>query len=154
MDKMRLTRQYEKLELFEGVWEGEEHVAPSPWGPAGAARGKVTYHRDVEGLIVVQDYAQERDGRAVFTGHGVFTLDPSDGSTLWYLFDSFGYPPLEPARGGWEDDTLQLAKRTLRGEAHHTFRFEDDRYHYRIENRYGGGQNFSVFLTATYLRQG
>jgi hypothetical protein len=50
-------------------------------------------------------------------GHGVFTLDPSNGSTLWYWFDSFGYPPLEPARGGWEDNTLWLAKRTPRGSA-------------------------------------
>jgi hypothetical protein len=32
------------------------------------------------------------------------------------LFDSFGHPPLEPARGVWEDDLLRLVKRTLWGK--------------------------------------
>ena len=153
MDKARLASHYERLGLFEGAWEGEESLAPSPWATAGTARGKISYRRGVEGIVVVQDYVQERGGRPVFTGHGVFTVDPSDGSALWYLFDSFGYPPLEPARGGWEGDTLRLTKRTPRGEARHTFRFEDNLYHYRIENRYGKDQDFKVFLTATYLRQ-
>lgn len=50
---------------------------PSPWVPAGAARVEVSYRRGVEGLIIVQDYAQERDGWNVLTRYGVLTLDPS-----------------------------------------------------------------------------
>ncbi len=153
MDKAQLASHYEKLEVFEGAWEGEERLSHSPWAPAGTARGEVVYRRGVEGIVVVQDYVQERQGQNTFTGHGVFTVNPSNGSILWYLFDSYGYPPLEPARGGWEGDTLRLTKRTPRGEARHTFRFEGDRYHYRVENRYDGEGDFSVFLTATYLRQ-
>lgn len=154
MDDTRLATQYEKFGLFEGTWEGEEHLAPSPWAEAGRARGRATYRLSVAGTVAVQDYVQERDGQTVFEGHGVFTVDPSDGSVLWYLFDSFGFPPLEPARRVWEGDTLLLSKRTPRGETRHSFRFEDDRYHYRIENRLAGDENFSVFLTATYLRRG
>lgn len=50
--KMLLTPQYETLALFEGVWVGEEHVAPSPWIPADAARGKSAYRHDIKDTIM------------------------------------------------------------------------------------------------------
>jgi hypothetical protein len=62
MDEIRLTPQYEKLVLFEDVWEGEERVAPSPWAPASVARGRVAYRREVAGIIIVQDYTKNATG--------------------------------------------------------------------------------------------
>ena len=38
---------------------------------------------------------------------------------LWHWFDSIGYPPRVPARGGFEGDALVLsAPRTARDEPH------------------------------------
>ena len=42
-------------------------------------------------------------------------VDPSTGSIVWFLFDDYGFPPVDPARGGWKDGCLELVKSTPRG---------------------------------------
>lgn len=153
MEMPKLGPQQEYLMRFLGDWEGVEQLATSPWGPGGPARGEVTFRRVTDGFAMVQDYAQERSGRISFRGHGVFAIDPADDTVLWYWFDSLGLPPLEPARGHWEGDSLILRKITPRGEACHTLRLDGNTFHYRIENKLIGQSEFTTFLTGTYVRR-
>lgn len=154
LEHAELTRRRALLARFHGTWRGEETLAPSPWAEAGTATGHVTFAPDLGDILLVQHYQQERRGQPGLSLRGFFTVDPGQGDVLYYAFDPFGFPPLEPARGGWEDETLAVGKSTPRGEARHRFAWQGDRYRYTIENRLPGQETFTPFLTATYVRRG
>lgn len=154
LDHEELARRRTLLTRFHGTWGGEEILAPSPWAQAGTATGHVTFAPDLGGILLTQSYRQEWPGQPPFALRGFFTVDPGQGDVLYYAFDSFGFPPLEPARGGWEGDTLTVSKSTPRGEARHRLAWQGNRYVFTIENRLPGQEAFTPFLTATYLRQG
>jgi hypothetical protein len=155
MDAKRLAALRESLAAFEGDWEGEEVLSPSPWAPAGAARGRHAMRRAVDGTVLVQDYEQRRaDGAPPIAGHGVFAVDGAEGAFVWFFFDSLGFLPTAPARGGWQGGELVFAKATRRGEARYRFRVEGKRLMHRIESKPAGAPDFSLFLTGTYLRAG
>ncbi len=61
MDMPKPTKEHQKLSELAGTWEGEETLAPSPWGPGGKARGKMTHRMDLDGFFLVQDYIEEKD---------------------------------------------------------------------------------------------
>ena len=86
------SEHHRKLAAFEGTFRGEEKLHPSPWGPGGAASARVTGRFEVDGLFLVQDYVEEKDGRAAFRGHSVFGWDDRQKTYAWYWFDSFGEP--------------------------------------------------------------
>ena len=71
---------------------------------------------------LIQDYEEERDGRIVFHGHGVFLIEPGTEAVLWWWFDSLGFPP-EPARGVWDGEVPCFEKTTPRGEARYRCEF-------------------------------
>ncbi|GAA5532275.1 DUF1579 domain-containing protein [Deinococcus aluminii] len=152
LEPASLAAHRKRLHRFVGLWAGEETLAPSPWAAAGTAWGHVTFALDLGGVILTQQYRQERGGQPSFALHGVLTVDPQQGDVLYYAFDSFGFPPLEPARGCWAGDTLVVTKRTPRGEARHHFAWQADHYDYTVENRFPGQDGFTPFLTATYVR--
>ena len=102
------TGEHELLGRFEGSWTGAGRTHPSPWGPGSAATGSWTGRFDPSRLNLIVDYQEHRDDGSRFYAHGVMTVDPADGQVLWYLFDSFGYPPLTPYRGGWGAPGLNL----------------------------------------------
>lgn len=144
--------QHAALARFEGTWNATETMAPSPWGPGGEATATITSRYAVDGMALVQDYAQTVDGTVVFRGHGVMQPDPQTGEVLWWWFDSMGFPPEPAARGRWDGATLAFEKSTPRGEARYTFRFDGPRYHFRIENRFPGQAEFVEFLRGEYVR--
>lgn len=155
MDAKQLAALRETLAAFEGVWEGDEEIASSPVVREGAARGRHVMRRAVDGSILVQDYERRRDdGTRPISGHGVFAVDPTSGVITWFFFDSLGYLPNEPARGGWHEGGLLLAKSTRRGEARYHFRVEGRRLVHHIEGKPAGAADFTTFLAGNYRKVG
>ncbi len=151
MDRTELRARFGRLVAFVGDWAGEERMSPSPWSAGGVASGR--YHVEVVagGTALAQTYTQHF-GSGGLSGHGVFTLDPESGEVLWFWFDDFGFPPLEPARGDWTGDTLVLTKRSPRGETEYRFTPQADTWAQRIRTRPTGQADFTDFLSAEYRR--
>jgi hypothetical protein len=152
MDMPRPGAEHERLfSRLQGHWSGPEQLAPSPWGEGGAAIGRTHCRVALDGMTLVQEYEEEKDGRVCFRGHGVFLIEPGSGDVLWWWFDSMGFPP-EPARGRWDGDTLLFEKKTPRGEARYRYDFASDGYRFTIENRFPGQVEFSEFMHGNYRR--
>lgn len=73
-----------RLARFVGAWSGEERLSPSPWGPGGRASGRFEFRVGVDGMALLQDYEEEKDGRVAFRGHGVFIVDPLTQGIAWW----------------------------------------------------------------------
>ena len=153
MDMPKPGPEHARFKRFVGKWTGDEQLSESPWGPGGAAIGRVEMREACDGMAFVQDYVEEKDGKPSFRGHGVFTIDPENGDTLWWWFDSMGFPPDPPARGRWNGDVLLFEKKTPRGEARYQFTYAGDVYEFRIENRFPGQKDFAVFMQGRYQRE-
>jgi hypothetical protein len=153
MDMPKPGAEHARLARFAGTWSGKEELSDSPWGPGGPALGRCEMREAVDGMALLQDYAEEKAGQTVFRGHGVFTIDPANGDVLWWWFDSMGFPPDPPARGRWNGDRLLFEKKTPRGEARYEFLFGGDHYDFRIENRFPGQSEFVVFMKGHYRRE-
>lgn len=153
MDMPTLGPPHHALKAFAGDWAGPEELAASPWAPASTARAECRYRLELKGFALVQDYRQLREDGAEFLGHNVFTVDPQSGETLWYGFDSYGFPPESPARGDWSGATLVLEKRTARGVARHRLTPDGDTLTHEIDVRMGEDREFSPFLRARYTRE-
>jgi len=118
----------------------------------------IVFKLDVGDQVAVQDYRRVRADRAEFSGHGVFMIDPTDGTAgapqtliLWWFFDSEGYPP-QPARGDWHADELILKKSTPHGIAEHRFAVADGLLSYRIRVRLDQATEWADLLSGTYRR--
>jgi len=153
MDMPKPGPEHAKLQRFVGSWIGDETLAASPWGPGGEATGRSHVRVALDGMSMLNDYEEEKDGKIVFRGHGVFGVDPQSGEALWWWFDSMGIPPLQPSRGKWDGDTLVFTNTSERGTGRYTYRFDGrDRYHFRIENKFPGQAEFSEFMHGDYRR--
>ena len=155
-----------RLAALEGAWEGDEEIFASPWSPAGPARGRWTFRRDPSGLHLIHDFAEARASGERFDGHGVLCVDPSGtdpaaidqaidpaaGPILWFWFDSFGFPPVAPARGRWDGPTLTLEKVTPRGLGRTRFTLEPGRLLQTVEARPAGAAAFAPVMTGRYRR--
>jgi hypothetical protein len=140
------------LQRLVGDWSGPEQLAPSPWGPGGAAMGHFRCREALGGMAFVQDYREEKDGEIVFEGHGVMVVEPGRDTVLWWWFDTIGFPP-DPSVGHWDGDTLHFEKRTPRGSARYRYEFSgNDRYRFVIENRLGDAAEFTEFMRGDYVR--
>ena len=149
------TDDHRRLHRLAGTWTGEERLEPSPWGPGGPAVGRISARVALDGMFVVSDYVEEKDGKVSFQGHSVFGWDPATRTVTWYWFDTMGANPPEPARGSWDGETLALRVTTPRAEGRYTYRFRgDDRYDFSIENSFDGGKTFVKFMEGTYRRSG
>lgn len=142
---------HERLLRFVGRWSGTEHMAPTQWGPGGTATGRTLCRRALDGLALIQEYEQEKDGQIVFRGHGIMLIEPDTQDVLWWWFDSMGMPPI-PARGHWNDDVLVFENTTPMGDARYTYDFAGDGYRFTIENRFPGQTDFVEFMHGDYTR--
>ncbi|WP_370969086.1 DUF1579 family protein [Amycolatopsis sp. cg9] len=152
MDMPTPGSAHDALKALVGDWTGTEELAASPWAPASTARADCGYRLALNGLAVIQDYRQRREDGSEFLGHNVFTADPATGETLWYGFDSYGFPPDSPARGDWTGATLTLEKKTARGVARHRLTPDGDTLTHEIDVKLGEDREFSPFLRARYTR--
>jgi len=154
MEMPKPTEEHRRLHALVGDWAGEEKLSPSPWGPGGAAMGRSKCRLDLEGFYVIQDYVEEKDGKVVFAGHGIFGYDAQSKQYCWYWIDSMGYVPAAPSHGQWEGDTLTFHSKSPQGQGRYTFRFEGERtYHFRIENSFDGGKTFTMLMEGTYRKK-
>jgi hypothetical protein len=153
MDMPTLGPAHDALKAFAGDWTGTEALAASPWAPASTARADCEYRVALNGFALIQHYRQHREDGSEFLGHNVFTVDPQTGETLWYGFDSYGFPPESPARGGWTGATLVLDKKTARGVARHRLTPDGDTLTHEIDVKMGEDREFSPFLRARYTRE-
>ena len=152
MEPPRPGPAHARMLRLAGDWSGPERLAPSAWGPGGTATGHFRCRPALGGMGLLQDYREDQAGTQVFSGHGVFVIEPGTDTVLWWWFDSLGFPP-EPARGEWDGDTLRLEKHTPRGSARYRFAFEGgDRFGFVIENRLGDATEFAEFMRGDYVR--
>lgn len=129
-----------------GHWQGtEEHLA-SPSGPATTARAILSFRAEVGGAAMVSDYRQVSADASEFYGHGVFLVDDAL-EVSWWLFDSYGNPPV-PATGGWREDELVLTRATAQGTAVHRFGIDGHDLTYAIDGA-GDGEP-EPFLRGRY----
>ncbi|MFF0143848.1 uncharacterized protein DUF1579 [Amycolatopsis sulphurea] len=152
MDLPTRGPEHEALTAFAGEWTGTEELAEAPWAPASTATATCDYRCSLDGFALVQDYVQTREDGSQLLGHNVFTVDPNTGETLWYGFDSYGFPPAAPARGSWHEGTLHLEKHTDRGVAQHRLTPDGDVLTHEIDVRFGDDLEFSPFLRARYTK--
>jgi hypothetical protein len=119
------------------------------------AMGRYKCRVDIGGFFVIQDYVEERDGRVVYQGHGIFGWDDAAQKYTWFWVDSLGHVPSAASRGTWTGDTLVFEHEAVGNErGRYTFSFRDeDSYDFRVENSQDGGQTWRLFLEATYQRQ-
>jgi len=85
--------EHRKLAAFAGEWSGDEMVYPSRWNEGGPATSHVVARIDLNGLYLIQDTRQTRDGKETFATHGVFTYDREDRLYKLFWHDSLGYYP-------------------------------------------------------------
>ncbi|QSQ23657.1 DUF1579 family protein [Pyxidicoccus parkwayensis] len=147
-----VTAEHERLWRLVGTWSGPDVQAPMPWSPGGEGTSTLTFTRALDGFGLLLDHVQTRDGKVVFRGHGVYMLEPGTPEVLWYWFDSIGFPPQAPGRGGWEGDVLTIVRKTARGEAHHVWQLDGDRLIHRIDSTLVAPGARATLLSGTYSR--
>jgi hypothetical protein len=147
------TDEHKKLYILAGEWEGDENIAPSPWGPGGPAKGFSSIHVAVDGFFVVQDYVEVKDARTVFRGHGIYGWDAAQQTYTWYWCDSMGQVPAQPSRGRWQGDTLVFESSSAQSQGRYTYRFEGESiYHFKLESSFDGGKTWVTFMDGTYKK--
>jgi hypothetical protein len=154
MDIPKPSAGHLALRKMEGSWEGQETMHPSQWDPkGGAAIGRNRHTLGLGGFALIIDYEQERDGKVTFTGHGVYTYDPSKNQYCLHWFDCLGSPP-EVFVGGFDGDVMTL---THGGPGMHARMT----YDLSIPNTLRGqmemspdGEEWKVLFEAVYKRTG
>lgn len=141
------------LARLEGHWTGTGTLHPNPWGSSGPTTGSWTFRVDASGHHLLHDLTELRETGDTFTGHGVMCVDPAAGEIVWFWFDSYGHPPLQPARGTWEGDRLVLRKRTPRGLGRSSFALDGCTLAYHVESQTHGQDTFTPVFSGRYERQ-
>jgi hypothetical protein len=149
MPKIPLTDLHRALHGLAGDWAGEERISPSPWDPTGAvAQGTVRNEVALDGLVVIQQYDQAREGRVVFQGHGVFSVNGAEAVLDWW--DNWSATPRQ-FRGGMAGNALVLVSRDPKGLARATWEIAGTEYQYHLEVS-SDDRAWTRYLDATYRR--
>ena len=155
MDMPQPTDAHRRLARLAGSWSGEERMFPSEWDPEGGVANARNSARVALGdFAVLVDYEQERDGHGVYSGHGVWTVDPQDeeNECVLFWFDSIGMG-LETFRGGWDGDVLTVRSRNPMGQFRLTYDLsEAGTIRARMETSPDGGEWRPMF-EGTYHRE-
>ena len=154
MDFGQVKEEHRKLAVFAGTWSGKETIHPSPWDPkGGTSQGRTDARLALDGFALVTDYEQERDGKIVFRGHGVYGWDPFERCYVMHWVDNVGGTVhLTGARGEWRGSQLVFTASSPRGHGRYTYMIESEtRYRFRIDMS-PDGQNWMPFLEATYTK--
>lgn len=139
-----------KLSLFTGNWSGFGEILANAWSPAANCEGLWQFGFDRSGHNLIHDYYETRSDGSQFEGHGVFNLDRDTKDILWFWFDSYGFPPLSPARGNWDGERLELTKFTPRGIGRSRFIFSYNRFDYVLEAQGNGEDKFSTIMRGEF----
>lgn len=152
MNLPTLTEQHRWLNRFAGRWEGDETLYPSPWDPAGGqARGLVENRMALDGLVMIQDYSQRRNGQVSYLGHAVLSHDGERGDYVMHWWDNMG-SPANAFRGHTNGETIVLFYRSAMGEQRVSFDFSRPGHYRFLMEVSGDGQNWQPFMSGDYRR--
>jgi hypothetical protein len=147
--------ELQRLAQLAGDWVGEETLFPSPWDPKGG-RAASTWNARVglDGLYLISDYAQERDGRVCFRGHGVCGWDPAKSAHTMYWFDSMSVGGhTSPVPGTWEGNRLVFQNQGPQGHGRYSYEIKSkDEIVFRMEGS-RDGKAWSPFLESRFRRR-
>ncbi len=105
---------------------------------------------DAGGKNLIHDYEENRTGGQSFSGHGVWCVDGEDLLHFW--FDTYGFAPLTPARGGWVGNELVVSKETPRGQGRSIWMRDEKALRYLVEARPSGQDTFLQVMSGSYDR--
>ena len=144
------TSEHKLLEKLVGNWQGRETMSPAPWDPTGGpAVGRVNNKVSLDGLAVVQEDEQERNGGISFRGHGVFHYDMNEKDYVMHWWDSMGMGS-QVFRGNFVDDVLAMVSSSPMGHTKCTFDVkEPGRYAFVMEVSQDGS-NWMTAMTGDY----
>jgi len=134
-----------KLLALCGTWIGSEQLLETAWTPAGTAAGEFVITAAPSGVTVI-DYAETRDGSTALSGHGVVA---GEG---WWWFDSYGFMPLEPGVARWDQDTLELERRSERGRTVMRLELREQTLHCEIVSAVPADAELAQMLIGRYER--
>jgi hypothetical protein len=152
MEMPKPTAHHAKLSQLAGEWRGEEILYPSPWTPEQrAAVGHFQARIGVDGMFLVTDYEEEREGTVFFRGHGVYGYDQARDEYTMYWFDSMGMSPAETL-GKWEGATLTFANSHARGHSRYVYEVTSpDSFTFRILSSTDGAE-WTSLMEGVYHR--
>ncbi len=145
-----------RLREFVGEWVGEETVAPTPWYPRGGlAIGRTVARMALGGRVLVTDYVEERDGKVILEGHGLYAWEAQDVYRM-YWFDTSGPAPDAPVEGRWDDDMLTFERAAPHGRVRYVYTIHHggNVYDFRIDRLLGPDQGGTTTPAWERLMQG
>lgn len=149
MDMPRPGPAQEKLKAFVGEWRGAEKMHPSPWMPEGGVRdAEVSNRLALDGMAVIQDYAQLDAGKVVFSGHAVILKDPHSDNYQMHWFDPFSPSLFE---GPFDGRRAVFTSASPMGRSRATFEFAGATYRFRMEGSQDG-KSWAPLLDGEYRR--
>lgn len=151
MNMPKPTEHHEQLARLAGEWRGHEILHPSPWAPERReAVGAMSSRMDLDGMFLITDYVEERDGEVVFRGHGVYGWDAGAGKYTMYWFDSMGYPPNQTL-GVLDGDTLTFENSGEHGKSRYVYEIGDGEYRFSILSSRDGAE-WTPMMEGVYKR--
>jgi len=147
-----IAAERSRLAGFVGVWTGQGQRLASPWGAGGETVGTWTARPDPMALHLLVDYEETLSTGGRLCGHGVMMVDPGDLKVLWFWFDSFGFPPLAPARGAWTSSRLIVDKQTPRGAGRTSWTLDGQRLVQAVSFKSPQDEDFLMVSTMTMRR--
>jgi hypothetical protein len=149
---------HNRLGALAGEWIGDEVVAPSPWDKRGGkAVSRTTARMALGGRALVTDYVEERNGKVILEGHGVYTWEARDVYRRWW-FDTSGPGPDATLEGRWVGDTLTIERPALTagkaGRVRYVYTVEPGghAFVFRIEQATKTGEPWRTLMEGRYRR--
>lgn len=147
-----ITSSHDRLVSLVGDWAGSGHVEPNPWGPSGATECTWCFRLGHGDRHLVGDFVDVREGGFRFEAHTVLTVDPATDEMLWFWFDSYGFPPLEPYRGRWQAGGLDVEKRTPRGVGRVRIALDGESLDFAVASRGHDTDTFAEVMRGRFAR--
>lgn len=107
------TTEHQRLQRLVGHWRGDDQVAETPFNTNGGMCITDSHMEPaLNGLFVIANDRQTRDGIKVFQAHKIFGWDERIQKYTLHHFDSDGANPPTRAEGDWEGDYLSFYQHT------------------------------------------
>lgn len=107
-------------DLLVGRFTGVDQLHASPWSDEQSATVEMHCTAELDGALIVMRITESRSAGS-FAAVNILMTDRDTGEVLLYGFDSLGYRPEPPARGGFNDEELVLYRSTGRGHSRIAF---------------------------------
>jgi hypothetical protein len=141
-----------QLAFLQPSHRGRQRVEASAWGPASTAETTSSATQECHGTAVQHRHTSRREDGSVFEVLNLFLQDRTTDEVLLYAFDSLGYPPDPPARGGWVGGDLVLDRTSPRGSSRTTFTPTPDGYRWSKRFSPDDGHDWQLVFTDDLTR--